>query len=108
LLFSSALSRHLREKWTIMQNRDRTDIIRQILDITNGSENITKSKIMYEAFLSYKQLKDYLTLLTEKDLLSYDPLSRKYKTTEKGIRLLQFCNQLDDMIKKASPTQLRR
>jgi predicted transcriptional regulator len=87
-----------------MQYRDKTEIIRLILDIANGAEDITKTKIMYRAFLSYKQLKDYLALLTENDLLMYDSVTHTYKTTEKGFRLLQFYNQLDDMMKKA-PSQ---
>ena len=85
----------------IMQIRDRTDIIRQLLDIANGAEGITKVKIMYKAFLSYKQIKEYVALLTERDLLSYDSITHTYKTTDKGLRLLQFCNELDDMMKKA-------
>jgi predicted transcriptional regulator len=87
---------------TIMQYRDRPEIIRQILDIANGAEDVTKTKIMYGAFLSYKQLKDHLALLTENVLLRYDSPTHTYKTTEKGFRLLQFYNQLDDMMKKAS------
>jgi predicted transcriptional regulator len=85
-----------------MQYRDRTEIIRQILDIANGAEGITKVKIMYKAFLSYKQVKEYVVLLTERDLLRYDSITQTYKTTQKGLRLLQFCNELDDMMKKAS------
>ena len=87
---------------TILQYRDRTEIIRQILDIANGAEDITKTKMMYRAFLSYKQLKHHLALLTENDLLRYGSLTHTYKTTEKGFRLLQFYNQLDDMMKKVS------
>ena len=90
-----------------MQYRDRTEIIRQILDIANGAEDITKTKLMYRAFLSYKQLKDHLALLTENDLLRYDSLTHTYKTTEKGFKLLQFYNQLDDMMKKVSQPSTR-
>ena len=85
-----------------MQNRDRAEIIRQILAIANDAEDITKTRLMYKAFLSYRQLKEYLILLTEKDLLNYDSITQIYKTTEKGIRLLQFYNELDDMMKKVS------
>ncbi len=80
--------------------RDRTDIIRQILDTANGAENVTRTKLMYKAFLSYHQLQHYVALLIEKDLLSYNSLTHTYKTTEKGIRLLQSYNELDDMMKK--------
>ena len=85
-----------------MPNRDRTEIIRQVLDIANGAEGLTKIKIMYKAFLSYKQVKEYVALLTENDLLRYDSITQSYKTTGKGLRLLQFYNQLEDMMKKVS------
>jgi predicted transcriptional regulator len=90
-----------------MQYRDKAEIIRQILDIANGAVNITKTKIMYRAFLSYKQLKDYLALLTENDLLRYEPITQTYKTTEKGFRLLQSYNQLDDIMTKKESSQPR-
>jgi predicted transcriptional regulator len=35
-----------------MQYRDRSELIRQILDIVNGAEDITKTKLMYNTFLS--------------------------------------------------------
>ena len=85
-----------------MPNRDRTEIIRQVLDIANGAEGLTKIKIMYKAFLSYKQVKEYVALLTENDLLRYDSVTQSYKTTGKGLRLLQFYKQLEDMMKKVS------
>ena len=86
-----------------VQNRGRTDdIISQILDIANGAEDSTKTKLMYGAFISYNQLKEYLALLTEKDLLRYDSINQRYKITKKGKRLLQLCNELDYMTKKAS------
>ena len=82
-----------------MQNRDRSEITRQILEIANESVDVNKTKIMYKAYLSYYQLKDYLALLTERGLLSNDSVAQTYKTTEKGLRLLQFYNELDDMMK---------
>ena len=57
------------------QNRDRTDIMRQILDIANGAEHSIKTKLMYGALISYNQLKEYLALLTEKDLFRYDSIN---------------------------------
>ncbi len=86
-----------------VQYRDRTEIIRQILDIANGAEDVTKMKMMYRAFMSYVQMKEYLVLLTEKDLLRYNSNTRTYKTTEKGFRLLQLYNELDDMMMGLQP-----
>jgi predicted transcriptional regulator len=54
-----------------MKYRSRIDILSQILEVANG-RNATKTKIMYEALLSYNQLKEHLMLLTEKDLLRYN------------------------------------
>jgi predicted transcriptional regulator len=81
-----------------MKYRSRTDIFSQILDAANGGGGITKSKIMYKAFLSYAQLKEYLTLLTDSDLLHYDENTHTFKTTEKGLRFLDTYNQLGDVM----------
>jgi predicted transcriptional regulator len=80
-----------------MKYRSRTDIFSQILDAANGG-GTTKSKIMYKAFLSYAQLKEYLTLLTDNDLLHYDENTHTFKTTEKGLRFLDTYNQLGDVM----------
>ena len=62
-----------------MKNRDRMDIISRILDAAaNGRSGATKTKMMYNAFLGYSQLKEYLAILTDNDLLSYDFLSQKF------------------------------
>ena len=50
-----------------MKYRSRTEIVCNILDSTNGGA--TKTKIMYAAFLSYAQLKEYLSVLIENNLL---------------------------------------
>ena len=83
-----------------MRYRSRTDIISKILDVANGG-SATRTKIMYKAYLSYNQLKEYLMLLTENNLLSYDAYNQTYRTTERGLRFIDICNQMDDMIKRA-------
>ncbi len=52
-----------------MKYRGRTEIVAMILDAANGGA--TKTKIMYSAFLSYNQLKEYLSLLIESNLIEY-------------------------------------
>jgi predicted transcriptional regulator len=88
-----------------MKYRSRNDIISEILDTANGG-GATKTKIMYQAFLSYAQLKEYLTALTESGLLSYDAYTRKFKTTEKGLRFLESYNQISDVMKTEQQHQL--
>ncbi len=81
-----------------MRYRSRIDIISQILEVANG-RSVTKTNIMYKALLSYAQMKEYLTVLTKIDLLSYDLYTHTFKTTEKGLRFLNVYNQMDGMIK---------
>ena len=89
-----------------MRYRSRTEIISVILDAANGGA--TKTKIMYHAFLSYAQMKEYLRVLTENNLLNYNVDTQTFKTTEKGLRFLDIYNQMDGMIKAppAQPSQL--
>jgi predicted transcriptional regulator len=79
-----------------MKYRSRTDIVGLILEAANGGA--TKTKIMYKAFLSYAQLKEYLTDLLENRLLDYEEGRQFLRTTEKGMRVLQMYNQFDEMI----------
>ena len=75
-----------------MGNRSRTEIVAMILDAANGG--ITKTKIMYFAFLSYNQLNEYLSILIENDLIEYLDGTQTYKTTEKGLHFLKMYNEI--------------
>jgi predicted transcriptional regulator len=79
-----------------MKYRSRTDITAQILEAANGG--VTKTKIMYKAFLSYAQLKEYLTVLIENRLLEYIEGEQIYRTTEKGNRFLKIYNQIGEYV----------
>jgi predicted transcriptional regulator len=88
-----------------MKYRSRIEIMGEILDAANGG--VTKTKIMYHTFLSYNQLKEYLGVLTENDLLNYDAYTQTFKTTEKGLRFLDTFNQMDGMIKEIEEQRQR-
>jgi predicted transcriptional regulator len=78
--------------------RNRIEIICQILEVANGG--VTKKiEIMYKANLSYTQLKEYVMLLAESDLLRYDLDKQIFKTTEKGLRFLDAYNHMDAVMK---------
>ena len=81
-----------------MKYRSRNNIIRDILDAASDG-GVTRTKIMYKAYLSFAQLKEYLSVLTDNGLLSYDTHTQTFKITEKGLRLLDAYNQMHDMIK---------
>jgi predicted transcriptional regulator len=80
----------------VMKYRSRTDIVALILEAANGGA--TKTRIMYKAFLSYAQLKEYLTVLLQNEVLEYDEGRQNFRTTEKGLRLLQMYSQFDEMM----------
>ena len=79
-----------------MGNRSRTEIVGSILDIANGGTS--KTKIMYISFLSYGQLKEYLSILIENNLIEYSDGDNKFKTTEKGLNLLKMHNQIEELL----------
>jgi predicted transcriptional regulator len=83
-----------------MRYRSRTEIISQILEAANSPVRITKTKLMYKVFLSHDQLKGYVKVLTESDLLHYDYVTRTFKTTEKGLRFLNLYNKIDQLMKE--------
>jgi predicted transcriptional regulator len=83
-----------------MTNRSRMDIISEVLDAANGG-GATKTKMMYKAYLSFAQMKEYARVLTENNLLNYDTYTQTFRTTEKGLKFLDTYNQMDDMIKTA-------
>jgi len=80
-----------------MGNRSRTEIVGSILEAANGG--VSKTKIMYIAFLSFGQLKEYLSILIENNLIEYLEGAQTYKTTEKGLNLLKIHNEMAEMLK---------
>ena len=77
-----------------MKYRSRSDIIGLILEAANGGAS--KTSIMYKAFLTFTQMREYLGLLIQKELIEYEEGLQKYRTTEKGMRVLQMCNQINE------------
>lgn len=94
-----------------MKNRNRTKVVTEILKTVYGHESdgegITQNAIRYEVNLSDAQLREFLILLTLHGLLIYDSAMRRYHVTEKGLRLLQLCEQIDDLIGKKEKQQER-
>jgi predicted transcriptional regulator len=53
---------------------------------------------MYKAFLSYAQLKEYLSVLIENNLIEYLEGTQTYKTTEKGFHFLKMHNEIGELL----------
>lgn len=88
--------------------RSRTEIMHDILQSARSDGNgAGKTKIMYNAFVSYNQVKEYLTILIDNGLLQYDLGTQKFRITEKGLNFLQLCDKLGDLIKKEEEEEQR-
>ena len=86
-----------------MKYRSRTDIIAAILQaVVNGA---TKTRIMYGAYLSYAQIKEYLAFLLEKGLIRYEDGTQLYKLTEKGMLLLRTYESISEMVDVSQKTR---
>ena len=93
-----------------MKYRSRTDIVAQILEVANDnsscngeSSRANKTKIMYGAYLSYAQLKEYLGVMLESGLLEQDPANNQfYRTTQKGWQFLKLYNSIGQLANSSS------
>ncbi len=85
-------------------NRSRTEIISQILQAVSDNDEygdgVTKTTLLYEAYLNSAQLREYLVALTIHGLLGYDPIIRRYNITEKGLRFLELYHGLREIMKE--------
>src|SRR5438093_4940469 len=89
-----------------MKYRSRTDIVSQILDAANGGS--TKTRIMYKAYLSYAQLKEYLSILVENGLLELEEEQQKYRTTEKGTKFIKAYQHMDMLTGSMMETPVKK
>jgi predicted transcriptional regulator len=80
-----------------------------MLDVINdyGTEGVTKSLIMYKAYLSYAQLKEYLSFMVGRGLVDEVPKQINntrgkekfvYKITGKGLRMLQISCEIENIV----------
>jgi predicted transcriptional regulator len=75
-------------------------MIATMLEAANG--RATKTKIMYKAFLSYHQVKEYLTVLIENNLIEYHDGTQTFRTTETGLKFLKMHNEIGKLLQLQS------
>lgn len=79
-----------------MKYRSRTEIVAMILQ--SSRTGATKTKIMYKAFMSYTQVKEYLKFMQENNLIKHESSTRLYTATEKGIHFIHAYDEISDLI----------
>lgn len=85
-----------------MKNRSRLEIISMILE-TVGEGGAIQAKIMYKVYLSFLQMKEYLSETMRHELIVYDERAQIYKITDKGKRFLELYRQMTESISMTKP-----
>ena len=85
-----------------MKNRNRQIIIAIIYE-TNGDNSAIQAKIMYKVYLSFLQMKEYLSQIMQHGLIIYDDRAQIYKITDKGRRFLALYKQMTESITMTKP-----
>jgi predicted transcriptional regulator len=82
-----------------LRYRSRADITTEILKIAD--KGVSKTKIMYGAYLSFTQLKEYLKLLVDNGMLSFDEKTTQYRTTDVGRNFIKTYERVGQMFSKS-------
>ena len=85
-----------------MKNRSRLEIIAMILE-TVGESGAIQAKIMYKVYLSFLQMKEYLSQIMQHGLIVYDDRAQIYRITDKGRRFLALYKQMTESITMTKP-----
>lgn len=80
-----------------MKYRSRSEIVSMILNSLSAGP-LTKSHITFRAYLSYAQLKEYISFMEQNDLIRYEQGTRVYRISEKGIKMMRLCRDLNDIV----------
>ena len=88
-----------------MKYRGRTEIIAELLQ--SARSGVTRSKLMFETYISFPQVKEYLTLLNEKKMVTYNEKTLFYTTTEIGMRFLHMCEEMNELVSQKKNIQNR-
>ena len=80
-----------------MKHRTKEEISALILNSITHTNRATQTIIMYKAYLTHVQLKQFLSSLMEKGLIEYHKEDRLYTITDKGMHFLDVYNQLNQL-----------
>ena len=80
------------------KHRSRLRILAKILSVVNEKNGAKKTQIMYQAYLSYKLLINYLDDLKKADLVELDS-NESYLLTRKGLDFLQLFEEYSQSYK---------
>ena len=86
-----------------MRQRDKTELLAAILKAASAG-NVNGVQIMYKVFLSYTKVKQYVSILIDAGMITYQEGNpRSYRITGIGRRFLHLHNQLGELLTNPSP-----
>jgi predicted transcriptional regulator len=80
-----------------LKTRDSTEIISLILQAVEY-QPLTRSKIMYQALLNFKQVTEYTGFLTDEGLLTYLMENKKFAITNRGKQFLELFKETNKLL----------
>jgi predicted transcriptional regulator len=90
---------------TLWERRDRLNIMAEIMEAAKGSQ--LKTRIMYMVNLSFSQVNEYLSFLTERGFLRVHVKKRKkfYETTTKGELYIENYKEMSNLLRPLEPVE---
>lgn len=79
--------------------RGQHEIMFSIMEACNQDGGERQTKMMYNAYVSHAQLKQYMKRMMEQGILEKVPLSDRYGLTGKGRRAFELFKELDGILK---------
>ena len=80
-----------------MKHRSKEEITALVLEAIVNTDRPTQTMIMYKAYLTHVQLKEFLASLMEQGIIEYNKLERIYTITEKGMHFLEVYNRFNQL-----------
>lgn len=79
--------------------RSKMQIMGEILSATSShTGGLTKTKIVYKSYLSYAQVKDYLSAMLVDELLIFDEKTAKFTVSQKGFKYLENYRKIAELV----------
>ena len=92
---------------TVWERRDRLHIMAEIMETTKESQ--LKTRIMYGANLSFSQVNEYLSFLTQRGFLRVRVENGKkfYETTSKGSQYIENYREMSNLLRQIEPIETK-
>ena len=91
----------------VWDRRDRLHIMAEIIEATKESQ--LKTRIMYNANLSFSQVNEYLSFLTKKGFLRVHVENGKklYEATAKGNQYIENYREMSNLLRQSEPVETK-